>query len=141
MEEIIDFTGNTANRASTKPASSSIAGGAKGGGLVPIRTLEQENSAFEGKGRIGERLVSLGVITPDQLNVALSEKKISGKMLGQVMVDLGFIDESTLSKFLAEASGFEVFDPKNTIFDGDALSLLKKDDAIKLNVLPYFHTG
>lgn len=89
-----------------------------------------------GKGRIGERLVSLGIITKDQLNVALTEKKISGKMLGQVLVDLGFITEATLSQFLAESSGFEVFVPKNTIFDGDALALLKKEQALQFGVLP-----
>ena len=68
-------------------------------------------------GRIGDRLVSMGVITEDQLNVALQEKKITGNMLGQIMVDLGFIDEEMLISFLAESSGFEVFDPKNIVFD------------------------
>ena len=64
----------------------------------------------EPKGRIGDRLVDMGIITEDQLNVALQEKKISGKLLGEVLVDLGFIDEDTLSAFLAESSGFELFD-------------------------------
>ncbi len=88
------------------------------------------------KGRIGDRLVSMGIITEDQLNVAIQEKKISGKMLGTVMVDLGFIDQETLTAFLAESSGFDVFDPKHTIVDGDALNLLEKDVAIKHQVLP-----
>jgi type IV pilus assembly protein PilB len=88
------------------------------------------------KGRIGDRLVALGIISEDQLNVALQEKKISGKMLGAVLVDLGFIDEETLTAFLAESSGFEVFDPKHTIVDGDALALLEKAVAVKHQVLP-----
>ncbi|GJL84507.1 MAG: type II secretion system protein E [Micavibrio sp.] len=95
------------------------------------------NEAEDGpKGRIGDRLVAMGIITEDQLNVAIQEKKISGKMLGTVMVDLGFIDQETLTAFLAESSGFDVFDPKHTIVDGDALSLLEKDVAIKHQVLP-----
>ncbi len=88
------------------------------------------------KGRIGDRLVEMGLITEDQLNVAIQEKKISNKMLGEVMVDLGFIDEDTLSAFLAESSGFELFDPQNTIFDGDVLALIDKDSALKHQVLP-----
>ena len=32
----------------------------------------------DGKGRIGDRLVAQGIITVEQLNVALQEKKISG---------------------------------------------------------------
>lgn len=88
------------------------------------------------KGRIGDRLVEMGLISKDQLNVALQEKKITGKLLGQIMVDLGFIDEETLSVFLAESSGFEVFDPKATIVDGDCLQFVDKATAIKYNVLP-----
>jgi len=94
------------------------------------------SGVIEGKGRMGERMVAQGMITIEQLNVALQEKKISGKMLGQVLVELGFIDEPTLTAFLAESAGFEVFDPKATIFDGDALALITKDEAKKMRVLP-----
>ena len=93
-------------------------------------------AGFEGKGRMGERMVSQGMITVEQLNVALQEKKITGKMLGQTLVDLGFIDEPALTKFLAESAGFEVFDPKATVFDGDALALMSKEEAKKLRILP-----
>lgn len=88
------------------------------------------------KNRIGDRLVAMGIITPDQLNVALQEKKITGKMLGEVLVDLGFIDEETLTAILAEDAGFEVFDPKQTIVDGDALALIEKKVAMKHKILP-----
>src|SRR5690606_4363220 len=91
---------------------------------------QAEGEEGRAKGRIGDRLVAMGIITEDQLNVALQEKKISGKMLGAVLVDLGFIDEETLTAFLAESSGFEVFDPKHTIVDGDALALLEKPIAV-----------
>jgi len=90
----------------------------------------------ESKARIGDVLVSKGLVTEDQVNVALQEKKISGKMIGQVMVELGFIDEETLTAVLAEIAGFEVFDPKAVIFDGDALELITKKDAIKFKLLP-----
>lgn len=95
-----------------------------------------DDSHASKSGRIGDRLVSMGLITEDQLNVALQEKKLSGKMLGTVLVELGFIDESTLTSFLAESSGFDVFDPKHTIVDGDALAKIEKKDALKLQVLP-----
>lgn len=88
------------------------------------------------KARIGDRLVSMGIITADQLNVALQEKKISGKMLGEVLVDLGFISDEILSAFLAETSGFEVFNPKVTVIDGNALALIKKPVAVKHQILP-----
>ncbi len=87
--------------------------------------------------RMGDRLVDLGLITPDQLNVALQEKKISQKMIGEILVDLGFIDAETLSGVLAQSSGFDVFDPKAMLIDGEALSLLGKDMALKHHVLPF----
>ena len=82
------------------------------------------------KKRIGEQLVEMGVITGDQLNVALQEKKITGKMIGEVLVDLGFIDAETLGSYLAQASGVQVFDPKTTILDSEALALIKKPMAL-----------
>lgn len=88
------------------------------------------------KGRIGDCLVSMGVITAAQLNVALQEKKISGKMLGEVLVDLGFISADALTAFLAETSGFEVFNPKVTVIDSNALVLIDKKVAIKYQILP-----
>ncbi|MBU0800862.1 MAG: Flp pilus assembly complex ATPase component TadA [Alphaproteobacteria bacterium] len=89
-----------------------------------------------GGGRIGDRLVASGIITADQLNVALQEKKVTGRMLGEVLVDLGFINEDTLTAFLSESSGFDVFDPKHTILDGEALNLIEKSVAVKYQVLP-----
>ncbi len=94
-----------------------------------------------GKGRMGESMVSMGLITDDQLNVALQEKKISGKMLGEILVDLGFIEEEALSLFLAETSGFGVFDPRNTIVDGEALALLDKNVATMHQILPILLSG
>lgn len=107
---------------------------------IKIKAEEARNSSSEEgakSNRLGERLVAMGIITPDQLNVALQEKKITGKMIGEVMVDLGFIDEETLSAVLAESSGFEVFDPKATIVDGDALALFDKKTATKYSALPF----
>ena len=100
----------------------------------------EEGGPGIGKGRMGERMVAMGLITEDQLNVALQEKKISGKMLGEILVELSFIEEDTLTLFLAESSGFGVFDPRNTIVDGEALSLLDKATAQQHQILPISFT-
>jgi len=110
--------------------ASSSGGAMMGGHSVPVR-VEKDNSS-----RLGDRLIELGVLTAEQLTVALQEKKISGKMLGQVLVELEFIDDQVLSQVLAEAAGHEVFDPKNTIVDGAALELMDRATAEKMNVLP-----
>ena len=84
---------------------------------------DDEDKDMRLKGRMGDRMVSMGLISEDQLNVAIQEKKISGKMLGEILVDLGFISEDQLTSFLADSSGFDLFDPKLTIVDGEALAL------------------
>jgi type IV pilus assembly protein PilB len=103
--------------------------------ISSIKAIDSDEGALK-KGRIGDRLVSTGVISESQLNVALQEKKITGKLLGEVMVDLGFIDGETLSLFLSKSSGSELFDPQHTIFDSDVLALIDKPTAMKLQMLP-----
>ncbi len=101
-----------------------------------VKVSGQEVKAAGNKKRIGEQLVEMGVITGDQLNVALQEKKIKGKMIGEVMVDLGFIDAEILGSYLAQASGVQIFDPKTTIIDSEALALIEKPLALKHHFLP-----
>lgn len=119
--------------------------GDHGGGLVKTYATDLRVKEFDDnirkKGRMGDRMISMGLINEDQLNVALQEKKISGKLLGEILVELGFIDTQTLMKFLSESSGFGLFDPKTTIVDGDALALLEKPVARKHNVLPISISG
>lgn len=86
--------------------------------------------------RIGDRLVEQGLISPDQLKVALYEKQRSSKLLGEILVDLGFISSATLSAFLAESTGLQQFDPKKTMLDPTALDLITKKDALKYQMLP-----
>lgn len=104
--------------------------------LATLNGEDEDEDSLRKKGRMGDRLVELGLITESQLHVALHEKSMGDKMLGEVMVELGFIDEETLTAFLAESSGYDVFDPKHTIFDGDTLALLEKDVATKYKILP-----
>ncbi|MGE4313858.1 MAG: GspE/PulE family protein [Pseudobdellovibrionaceae bacterium] len=88
------------------------------------------------KMRLGERLIEMGFINASQLKVALEEQRISGNMLGEAMVALGFITDDQLTLALAEMAGFELFNPKNFIIDGEALQILSKPEALKLKMLP-----
>lgn len=102
----------------------------KDDGMPPAAGTETRQS------RIGDRLVERGIITEDQLNVALHEKKKSSKMLGSVLVDLGFIDDKMLSTILAESTGYEEFNFHKTMIDPAALEKLPAKEAMKLQVLP-----
>jgi general secretion pathway protein E/type IV pilus assembly protein PilB len=86
--------------------------------------------------RIGDRLVELGLISDDQLEVALLEKKRSDKMLGEILVEFGLVTEGALSQVIAEAAGRGRFDPAAMVVDPDVLALVPKHIATRYNVLP-----
>ncbi len=51
--------------------------------------------------RIGELLVENGLLTAEQLTLALQAQKKRGMRLGQILVDLGYVEETQLLDFLA----------------------------------------
>ena len=59
------------------------------------------------KQRLGEMLVDGSQITREQLDEALSIQKQEGKLLGFILVNLGYIDEEVLLDFL-ELQGTKV---------------------------------
>lgn len=120
-------------------ATDSAVGGAKAPEQNALVAAAQAAAAAADSGknkRIGERLVEQGIITHDQLQVAIHEKQKSGRMLGEILVDLGFISAEVLSGFLAESTGLQQFDPKKTMLDPDALEIIQKKDALKHQILP-----
>ncbi|MDP1871120.1 MAG: ATPase, T2SS/T4P/T4SS family [Gallionella sp.] len=54
------------------------------------------------KVRIGDLLVNEQLISPDQLKAALDEQKRTGRKLGRVLVDNGFVTEEKISEALAK---------------------------------------
>ncbi|HEU5078633.1 MAG TPA: GspE/PulE family protein [Opitutaceae bacterium] len=52
--------------------------------------------------RLGDRLLEAGLITPHQLELALREQKRTGKLIGAVLQQLGFVSEQDISSFLAQ---------------------------------------
>jgi len=87
--------------------------------------------------RLGDRLLARGVTTSDELDVALREQQRSGKMLGAILVEFGFINEGELAEVLAESAGLAEFDAENTLVDPEVIKLVPKDAALSLRALPY----
>ena len=64
--------------------------------------LSKVRSRFSRKMQLGEWLVREGFITPEQLKTALEVQQHQGKRLGHHLIDLGYLDEKVLCRFLAE---------------------------------------
>lgn len=52
--------------------------------------------------RLGSVLLAMGAVSPEQLQFALAEQTVTGAMLGQVLIQLGFCDVTTLSAALSK---------------------------------------
>jgi len=93
------------------------------------------------KPRLGDQLVEKGLITPDQVAIALTEQKKTGKLLGQSLVDLGFVSEAVMRDMLGEALGSESIDLTKVVPDPGALELVSKQLATRHMVLPVSYDG
>ena len=60
--------------------------------------------------RIGELLVSKGVVSEDQVRIALIEQKKSKEHLGKILVRLGFATEAVIRDVLGGALGYDTVD-------------------------------
>jgi len=74
--------------------------------------------------RLGDVLVEHGTITADQLATALTEQRRSGRKLGRVLGDLGFVSESALHELLAKHLEVPYVDLKHARIDREAVKLL-----------------
>ena len=83
----------------------------------------------------------MGLISKDQLQVALYEKKRTNKLMGTLLVDLGFITEAALSAVLASSSGYEKFDLQGTVVEPELLKRIPKEVALRYRVLPVAMEG
>ena len=103
----------------------------------PTRSAPAPKAFSEGVSRpLGARLMDAGVITEDQLDLALREKKRKGIMLGAALVDLGFVDENLLTFFLASESETEFVNVRDIYIEDDVLNLIDYDTVSEYKALP-----
>ena len=92
------------------------------------------------KVRLGDLLIEEGLLTQEQLDLALKIQKESGfsKKLGQILLEEGFITQKDLLRVLSKQLGFEFVDLYGEKIDFDKLAhyplqLLKNAKAIPFN--------
>jgi MSHA biogenesis protein MshE len=85
--------------------------------------------------RLGDVLVEHGTISAEQLATALTEQRRSGRKLGRVLADLGFVSESTLHELLAKHLEVPFVDLKHARIDREAVKLLPEPLARRYRAL------
>jgi type IV pilus assembly protein PilB len=81
--------------------------------------------------KIGECLIQAGLITEDDLQIALAEHKRTGERVGAVLVRLNFATEKQITKALAYQLGFPYASLSEEPPDPSAIVLIPKEVALK----------
>ncbi|MBM4193320.1 MAG: type II secretion system protein GspE [Gemmatimonadetes bacterium] len=91
--------------------------------------------------RIGDLLLSKGMISKEQLEKALQEQRANGTRVGYNLIKLGFIQELELVKILAVQSKMQAVDLSKFEPDQKLIKLIPSDVAVKHLVLPLRRDG
>lgn len=87
--------------------------------------------------RLGDVLVNSGVITQEQLVLALDMQKGSGKKLGEVLVDEGIVTEEAIARALSHQMHIDLVEPQNIEVDTSVLELVPVNVLKKNKVFPF----
>ena len=91
--------------------------------------------------RLGELLVERNVITPDQLQLALTAQQSKGGLLGQILVSLGFATEEAVAQAITAQYGFPYLPLKSYAIDPELLRMIPENVARQYCLVPVDHIG
>ena len=94
-----------------------------------------------GKIRLGELLVTFGIISQEQLEDALFEQKKSGRRLGQVLRQLGYVSEETMIEFLGKQLNIPSIDLEQVVPDKQVVNLIPEAIARRHRAIPVSKAG
>ncbi len=86
--------------------------------------------------RIGELLISKGIVSSDQIDIALIEQQKTKDHLGKTLVRLGFATEAVVRDVLGGSLGQRSVDLTQAVVDHEAAIIIPKDMARRFSVLP-----
>jgi len=103
-------------------------------------TERQSTGAAARPLRVGDLLVEMGVIGPDQVEQALAYQRDKGhkKLLGEVLIELGFATEEQVAEVVAKGYGVPFARISPRVADPKVIELLPRDFLEKNGVLPLF---
>ncbi len=91
--------------------------------------------------RLGDLLISQGLLTEEQLKMALDEQKRSGRKLGRIFVDSGYVTEEGISKALAGQLRIPFIDLKQFNPKQELIKLLPEAQARRFRALVLDEVG
>ncbi|MBI1873727.1 MAG: Flp pilus assembly complex ATPase component TadA, partial [Acidobacteria bacterium] len=90
---------------------------------------------------LGQTLIALGAISPEQLDRALQEQRSRGGLIGEVLVQLRYIDEDTLARGLAREAGVPYMSVNGLSPETSAVAIVPEAFARKTMIAPIALSG
>ncbi len=85
---------------------------------------------------LGELLIEKGLLTKERLEVALKHQRVTGGLIGEILIRLGFVSSMDIAQCLAEQAGLEFIDLSIYPVSEDALRSIPKSIAERFEFLP-----
>ncbi|MCE2806344.1 MAG: Flp pilus assembly complex ATPase component TadA [Gemmataceae bacterium] len=101
-----------------------------------LAPTKAETVAERGKRKLGQVLIDLGFIDEDQLWELLEEAKQQGKQIGQAVVDRGLINSEQLLQALSEQHGLKLANLSETKPTPEAMAIVPETMANIYKILP-----
>ena len=98
--------------------------------------MSQDTKKSGGEDRLGEILVREDLISPEQLETALAEQKVSGGRLSYHLSRLGYLEESELADILSRQYNVPSINLSEFEIDPDVIKLIGRDIVEKYKVIP-----
>lgn len=98
--------------------------------------IEENKGYLSGKKRLGEMLLAKGLINESQLEAAIRKQKQWGGRLGKNLVNMNYISEITLLKFLGQQLQLPCTDLTKIKFDERIYSRITLEIAKQYHVIP-----
>jgi type IV pilus assembly protein PilB len=97
-------------------------------------------SSLQTKLPLGQVLLNRGIITQEQIDVVLDKQKTQGhsRLLGELLVELGFCSDNQIAAALAEAYGVPYASITPRLCDPEVVEQLSRDFLEEHVVLPLF---
>ncbi len=103
---------------------------------VKLEVSPRGASPFDPPVRLGDLMVSKGLITVDQLSEALVEAKETGQLVGRVLLSRGWVFEDELARTLAEQWQLPYARLSSVGVDNQVMRLLPRDVGMRYHAVP-----
>jgi len=91
------------------------------------------------KVQLGQMLEESGLVSPEQLKMAMDFQKSVGGKLGAIIVKLGFIEDATLTNFIARQQGIPVVNLEELVIPENLFKKIPRKLIDKHHVVPIRH--